>query len=108
VLAKETAIAAPLALAAWELVRWVMPKGILRGLWDDEAGVSGRVRTVFALTVPLIPLVAWYAFHFARTGYVFGNPEFFRYNVAATLNPLRFVLAFLLRLWQTSGYLNLW
>ena len=41
-------------------------------------------------------------------GYVFGNPEFFRYNVAATLSPVRFLLAFGLRLWQAFGYLHLW
>jgi hypothetical protein len=39
---------------------------------------------------------------------VFGNPEFFRYNVAATLNPLRFLLALILRLWQAFGYMHLW
>ena len=38
----------------------------------------------------------------------FGNPEFFRYNVAATLNPLRFLLALMLRLWQVFGYMHLW
>jgi hypothetical protein len=41
-------------------------------------------------------------------GYVFGNPEFFRYNVAATLSPLRFGLALIMRLWQIGGYLHLW
>jgi hypothetical protein len=55
-----------------------------------------------------VPLALWYVYHYAKTGYVFGNPEFFRYNVGATLNPLRFVLALLLRLWQTFGYLHLW
>src|SRR5262249_35028777 len=43
-----------------------------------------------------------------HTGYVFGNPEFFRYNVASTLNPVRFLLALVLRLWQVFGYLHLW
>ena len=60
------------------------------------------------LLCPLLPLILWYAFHYARTGYVFGNPEFFRYNVAATLHPVRFFLALALRLWQTFGYLHLW
>ncbi len=45
------------------------------------------------LFFPLIPLALWYAFHYARTGFVFGNPEFFRYNVEATMQPLRIVLA---------------
>ena len=49
----------------------------------------------------------WYAYHYSRTGMVFGNPEFFRYNVAGTLQPLRILLALLIRLWQTFGYLHL-
>jgi hypothetical protein len=52
--------------------------------------------------------MAWYAYHYARTGYVFGNPEFFHYNVAATLSPTRFLVVLFLRLWQTFGYLHLW
>jgi hypothetical protein len=105
-LAKETAIIAPLALAGWELLRLGFSKrrGLLQ-LWDD------RVRSrhlVASLLFPLLTLALWYVYHYTRTGYVFGNPEYFRYNVASTLNPLRFVLALLLRLWQVFGYLHLW
>ena len=92
VLAKETAILAPLALFGWCVVS--TPK-------------SGKVWHAFPLLFPLIPLMLWYAFHYARTGYVFGNPEFFRYNVQDTLHPLRIVLALGLRIWQTVGNLNL-
>jgi hypothetical protein len=60
------------------------------------------------LLVPLFPLALWYAYHYCRTGVVFGNPEFFRYNVQATLHPLRMLLALLIRLWQTVGYLHLY
>jgi hypothetical protein len=38
---------------------------------------------------------------------VFGNPEFFRYNVQGTLHPLRILIALLMRLWQAVGYMNL-
>jgi hypothetical protein len=130
-LAKETAILAPVALAGWELSRLVVRR---RG----RAALQGRVSPVgsmgasapvggsgleslridkdakshthrmFHLLFPFLPLALWYSYHYARTGYVFGNPEFFRYNVAATLNPLRFLLALGLRLWQTFGYLHLW
>lgn len=108
VLAKETAILAPVALAGWEVLRLLAPKwGTLRGFWD--AGREARpARRILPLLVPLIPLALWYAYHYSRTGYVFGNPEFFRYNVAATLNPGRFVVALGLRLWQAFGYLHLW
>jgi hypothetical protein len=83
----------------------------VRGLWlsaDDSELHSGRAWRGAALFLPVFPLAFWYAYHYARTGYVFGNPEFFRYNVAATLNPLRFLLALGLRLWQVTGYLHLW
>jgi hypothetical protein len=107
-LAKETAILAPLALVAWELVgRFTQKSERLRGLWQVREPESDRKR-VFALLAPLLPLAAWYCYHYSRTGYVFGNPEFFRYNVASTLNPLRFVLALMLRLWQSFGYMHLW
>jgi hypothetical protein len=55
----------------------------------------------------LLPLCAWFAFHYSRTGHVFGNPEYFRYNLGATLNPIRFLAAFALRLWHLLGYMNM-
>ena len=108
-LAKETAIVAPVALIGWALLGRIARRGRWRGLWhrDDPARDRGAGRTAFLL-ISLIPLALWYAYHYSRTGYIFGNPEFFRYNVAATLNPLRFLLALVLRLWQTFGYLHLW
>jgi hypothetical protein len=118
-LAKETAILAPAGLACWELFLLVFPWNWLpwsncRAALDRTAGdgcphmVSSSGRRVVALLVPVVPLALWFGYHYVRTGYVFGNPEFFRYNVAATLNPLRFLLALGLRLWQVFGYLHLW
>ncbi len=104
VLAKETALLAPIALLIWD---WVCP-------WVDrlfDAKICLRTRGCQAagsLLTPALVLSAWYAYHYAKTGYVFGNPEFFRYNVAATLSPLRIVLALGLRVWQAFGYLHLW
>jgi hypothetical protein len=69
---------------------------------------AGCWRRIASLLIPVLPLVLWYAYHYARTGYVFGNPEFFRYNVAATLSPMRFFLALAMRIWQVVGYLHLW
>jgi hypothetical protein len=124
VLAKETAILAPAALAGWEGLQLVL--GLL-GLGNTrptaEAAIESEsfiaalkrcatqkqsTRRTLPLVVPLLPLVAWYCYHYAHTGYVFGNPEFFRYNVAATLSPMRFLLALVLRLWQAFGYMHLW
>ena len=108
-LAKETAILAPVALAGWVFLGWVVPdKGRLRGLWSETISQTRPYLRILSLLLPVLPLAIWYAYHFSRTGYVFGNPEFFRYNVATTLNPLRFLLALVLRLWQVLGYLHLW
>jgi Dolichyl-phosphate-mannose-protein mannosyltransferase len=104
-LAKETAILAPLALFAWEVLRALLTQDTS----PSPPGESPQRRSPSPqLLLPLIPLALWYAFHYARTGVVFGNPEFFRYNVEATLQPLRVLLALGLRLWQVVGYLSLY
>jgi 4-amino-4-deoxy-L-arabinose transferase-like glycosyltransferase len=123
VLAKETAILAPLALFAWELlVALVVIPSEARDLGSSRVQRKPRFFVAFAprndkamswsggcgqLLLPLIPLALWYAFHYQRTGFVFGNPEFFRYNVQTTVQPLRVLLALGLRLSQVVGYLNL-
>src|SRR5579864_6997421 len=90
VLAKETAILAPVALAAWEVLGLVVPKrGVLQRLWitperPETEPRTPSIRHILPLLIPLVPLTLWFTYHYLRTGYVFGNPEFFRYNVAAT------------------------
>jgi hypothetical protein len=134
VLAKETAILAPFALFAWEALRallkldlpiehtpgMVVTPSETRDLGSSRRHPKRRFLVAFAprnsrdmqeaslLLVPIIPLALWYAFHYSRTGFVFGNPEFFRYNVRATIQPLRVLLAFGMRLWQVLAYLNLY
>ena len=111
-LAKETAILTPLALAAWVILGLLGGKVRVRRLWLDETfdheSVFRGSNWIRALLMPLLPLALWYAYHYTRTGYIFGNPEFFRYNVEATLNPIRFLLALAMRLWQAFGYMHLW
>jgi hypothetical protein len=107
-LTKETAILAPLALAGWEIVGLLLRKGSQRNLWLDLESRSSSAQRIAALLIPAMPLALWYSYHYAHTGYVFGNPEFVRYNVAATLSFTRFLLALGMRLWQISGYLHLW
>ena len=130
-LAKETAILAPLALFGWELLAYLMQRR-----WQQarvETGALARPsraelgsyrpeethwkeflppehrRTFWPhLLLPVVPLASWYAYHYAKTGFLLGNPEFFRYNVAATLNLLRVPLAFGMRLWQLFGYFGLY
>lgn len=104
--AKETAILTPMAVVGWELLGLAV--GEWRARWLEKAVDRPLGKRILSLLLPVILLAIWYAYHFVSTGYVFGNPEFFQYNVASTLNPVRFALAFVLRLWQTFGYLNLW
>jgi hypothetical protein len=108
VLAKETAVVAVAALAGWELIGVVARRGRLAEWWRNSEPAAVKLGRLWPLTVPFLVLCLWYAFHFRRTGYVFGNPEFFRYNVASTLNPLRFLLSLAVRLWQAFGYMHLW
>jgi hypothetical protein len=106
VMAKETAVLAPLALAAWELLGLALHNhGRVAAFWKPQRTM---LKTFSALLAPAVVLAGWYVFHYLRTGYVFGNPEFFAYNVASTLNPVRFVLALVLRLWESFGYMHLW
>jgi Dolichyl-phosphate-mannose-protein mannosyltransferase len=108
VLAKETAVLVPLALAAWEVGRAVFGKNLNLLTTEDTEGTEKHRPTAALFMLPVLPLAAWYAYHYSQTGMVFGNPEFFRYNVQATWHPLRILLAGLTRLWQTFGYMGLW
>ncbi len=101
-LSKETAVLAPFALAAWELLGLVLYKP-RQDLYPRR---PCKTRIVWLL-ISVAPLALWFAFHHRQTGRIFGNPEFFRYNVASTLNPVRFLAAFAQRLWQLFGYLNM-
>jgi len=102
-LAKETAILAPLAFFGWELLG-----DFIRPRWREILPPAGRRTRSFYLLLPVVPLAVWYAYHYYKTGFLLGNPEFFRYNVAATLNPLRIPLALGMRLWQLFGYFGLY
>jgi hypothetical protein len=107
-LAKETAILAPLALFGWELLAYFIRPRCNQIRWKQVLPPEGRPAHTLYLLFPVVPLAAWYAYHYAKTGFLLGNPEFFRYNVAATLNPLRVPLAFGMRLWQLFGYFGLY
>jgi hypothetical protein len=97
-LSKETAIILPLSLAAFELgAAFRRPRAIRRRSYILAAIYS----------VSLIPLVAWYAYHRAKTGFLFGNPEFLRYNATSTMEPLRILAAFGHRLLHLFGHMNM-
>jgi hypothetical protein len=102
VLAKETAILTPLALLGWDFLRPYVTRSFRQPVCDPE------LRWHLPLLAPFAILGLWYLYHLWRTGYMFGNPEFFRYNVQSTMHPLRMLLALGMRVWQAFGYLHLW
>ena len=104
-LAKETAIVTPMALLAWECLCPMLPAAWFNG---EAIGLGKCSRwSALSLLLCLVPLATWLAYHHHRTGFYLGNPEYLRYNLQATLNPLRICLALLIRLWHVFGYLNL-
>jgi 4-amino-4-deoxy-L-arabinose transferase-like glycosyltransferase len=107
-LAKETALLTPLTLCAWELA-CRFARG--RGRVADFVCVGRRRRNVWwtlSLLLACAPLAAWFAYHRAKTGYTFGNPEYFRYNVESTLNLSRILEAGWGRLRHVTWHMNLW
>jgi len=97
-LCKETAIAVPLTLAAVSLVEAIRGTRLDRSRhWRETAWLVGCV----------VPLAGWYAFHYAKTGFVFGNPEFLRYNAEATLDARRIFVAFSHRLLHLTVHMNM-
>jgi len=53
-----------------------------------------------------LPLAAWYGWHYFKTGFLFGNPEFLRYNAQATLDPLRMLAAFGHRILHLTAHMK--
>ena len=98
VLAKETAIITPFVLAAFELgAAFRKPLAVRRRSYVQAA----------CYCFCLLPLAAWYSYHYFKTGFLFGNPEFLRYNATATLEPLRILAAFAHRLAHLFAHMNM-
>jgi len=98
VLAKETAIVIPVALAAFELGAGFRKTRPIR---------VRSYQLAACYSVCILPLAGWYAYHHAKTGFIFGNPEYLRYNGTATLEPLRIVAAFGHRLLHLFAHMNM-
>ena len=96
-LCKETAIAIPLTLAAISFVEALWQKPARKRLWRETAW----------LTACVVPLAAWYGWHYAKTGYLLGNADYVRYNAEATLAPLRILAAFGHRVLHLTAHMNL-
>jgi hypothetical protein len=62
---------------------------------------------VAALAAAVVPLAGWYAYHWRKTGFVFGNAEYVRYNATETLTPVRVLLALAHRTMHVTAHMNL-
>ncbi len=97
-LCKETAIAVPLTLAVMDAVEGLRAPGPeRRAAWSEAAWLAAS----------LLPLCGWYAWHYAKTGFVFGNPEYLRYNAEATMTPVRILAALGHRILHLTAHMNL-
>jgi 4-amino-4-deoxy-L-arabinose transferase-like glycosyltransferase len=97
-LSKETAIVVPLTLATLSLLESLRtPRAERLRQWAEAAWLASCT----------LPLAGWYGYHRAKTGFLFGNPEFLRYNAQANLDPLRILGAFAHRLLHLTAHMNL-
>ncbi|MGA3161749.1 MAG: glycosyltransferase family 39 protein [Terracidiphilus sp.] len=97
-LSKETAIVFPLTLAAVSLVESLRATGMARiRLWRQAAWLSSCV----------LPLAAWFGFHYLKTGFLFGNPEWLRYNAQSNITLPRILAALEHRGLHLTAHMNL-
>jgi 4-amino-4-deoxy-L-arabinose transferase-like glycosyltransferase len=100
-LSKETAIIQPAALLLLESARLLRQR-------HSPARRREHTRWVIALAVPFLPLLAWYAYHRARTGFMFGNPVYLRYNATANFTATHIFTALRYRMLHLVWQRNIW
>jgi 4-amino-4-deoxy-L-arabinose transferase-like glycosyltransferase len=100
-LSKETSILQPATLAALQ---------VLLLLRDRHSPLLRRqhLRWIATLSFPLLPLIAWYAYHRHVTGFTFGNPEYLRYNATANLTTAHILQAIRYRFLHLFWQRNIW
>jgi hypothetical protein len=84
-----------LAVLAWRASAFPQGSEPERGAkyWLRQAGLNQA-----AMLAPLLPLAAWFLFLRVATGHWLGDASFVAYNVGESLNPLRFLVTLLRRL----------
>jgi 4-amino-4-deoxy-L-arabinose transferase-like glycosyltransferase len=97
-LCKETAIVIPLTLAVVSLVESCRASGKARIRLGREAAW---------LASCALPLAAWFGFYYMKTGYLFGSPEWLRYNAQANISLPRILAALEHRVIHLTAHMNL-
>ena len=112
-LAKETAIVTPVVLGLWEL-SVLLTRNPANATAKAEKPTPAKQSTeaslawLAALLFPVVPLAFWYVYHRHVTGFMFGNPEFLRYNATANLGPGRILLSLWHRIVHLTLHMNLY
>jgi 4-amino-4-deoxy-L-arabinose transferase-like glycosyltransferase len=96
-LCKETAIVIPLTLVVVSFAEGLRDKLARRTHWSETAWLTGSC----------MPLLGWYAWHYAKTGSLLGNTAYVEYNAEGTLTPLRIVAAFGHRILHLTANMNM-
>jgi 4-amino-4-deoxy-L-arabinose transferase-like glycosyltransferase len=100
-LSKETSILEPAALASIEVALLVRD-------WRSPLLRRRHLGWITALSFPVLPLVAWYAYHHHVTGFTFGNPEYLRYNATANFTAAHVFQAVRYRFLHLFWQRNIW
>jgi 4-amino-4-deoxy-L-arabinose transferase-like glycosyltransferase len=100
-LSKETSIFQPATLAALQFAWLVRDR-------RSPALRREHLRWIAALSFPVLPLLAWYAYHHHVTGFTFGNPEYLRYNATANLTVSHIMQALRYRFLHLFWQRNIW
>jgi len=118
-LSKETAIVEPAVLAAMHVILLLRTRATHKirvprvrtlgpGLSPALESPATHLRWIATLSTPLLPLLAWYAYHHAKTGFTFGNPEYLRYNATANLTAAHIFTAIYYRFLHLFWQRNIW
>jgi 4-amino-4-deoxy-L-arabinose transferase-like glycosyltransferase len=100
-LCKETSIVQPAALATLQLALLFRDRRL-------PALRREHLHWLAALALPLLPLLAWFAYHHHVTGFTFGNPEYLRYNATANLTSAHILQALRYRFLHLFWQRNIW
>ena len=97
-LSKETAVVIPLTLIAFNLFSMFKSERLQRSM---------QLRESAWLASSILPLAAWYGWHYKKTGFLFGNPEYLRYNAQSNFDLIRFLAAFGHRILHLTAHMNM-
>ena len=104
VLSKETAVVQPAALAVVQIVLAFRNRGA-------RSRARLHLRWAAALSLPIPVLALWFGYHYLKTGQIFGNPVYFRYNATGNFTVGHFLYALRIRFvhvfWQREMWLPL-